>query len=271
MLITTSDMIIQSFSLYKKYWRQLWIFVLLLFFPALISSISGIVSTFVIAYLPNSSLITNLATLAIIVASGLFSIWTTIALSIKIKNLLADKTDDNWKTLFTSTSQLIWPVILVSILVGIVDFGPGLILIIPAIIYQSWLMVLIGITLFIFPGVLFLIWYFLSSYATILDGKIGWDALSQSKKLVQGRWWKMFINLAVILCTAIIFGYLLQSALSYPVYALVKNEVISTVGQSLISSLVGSIITPFIVSSMIILFLSAKNSQHNDNQPATNI
>lgn len=47
-----------------------------------------------------------------------------------------------------------------------------------------------GILLFIVPGIIFLVWFGFATQALLLDGKRGLDALSASRDLARGRFWK---------------------------------------------------------------------------------
>ena len=57
---------------------------------------------------------------------------------------------------------------------------------------------LIGLFLFIIPGILFYVWFSLSAQAVILEDKSAKDSLSRSKELVKGNWWKTFGVIFVI-------------------------------------------------------------------------
>lgn len=76
------------------------------------------------------------------------------------------------------------------------------------------LLVFVGIILLVIPGLIFAIWFSLAIPAFIFEGTWGWSALSRSRQLVKGRYWKavwyvifptlamMVIQLAVGLVTA---------------------------------------------------------------------
>ena len=58
---------------------------------------------------------------------------------------------------------------------------------------------LIGLFLFIIPGILFYVWYSLSAQAVILESKSAKASLSRSKELVKGNFWKTFGLIVVIM------------------------------------------------------------------------
>ena len=56
-----------------------------------------------------------------------------------------------------------------------------------------------GFILFLFPGILFLVWFIFSEFALVVDGKKGTTALSYSRSLVKGHWWSVFSRLFLVL------------------------------------------------------------------------
>lgn len=56
---------------------------------------------------------------------------------------------------------------------------------------------------FLFPGIIFSIWFVFAAYVFLAEGKRGITAILQSKNLVSGYWWVVFIrNLFVVLISA---------------------------------------------------------------------
>lgn len=61
------------------------------------------------------------------------------------------------------------------------------------------LLILMGASiLLIIPGVILGVYYSLNSYAVSLKGMAGWDALNESRNLVQGNWWAVAIRLLAV-------------------------------------------------------------------------
>ncbi len=73
-------------------------------------------------------------------------------------------------------------------------------------IILSAIAILCGFILFIIPGIIFSIWFSFSIYATLFDGQKGGAALKASKHLVQGRW---FAVLWRLVAPAFVFGIVL--------------------------------------------------------------
>lgn len=135
-------------------------------------------------FLINSGLVLFIAFFAFIIILSLLSIWLSVALTKAVADILENKPNQDWKTTFRSISPVVWPAIYTSLLAGIIIFG--------------------GTLLFIIPGIIFSVWYMFSTYAVILDGKKGREALRMSKSLVTGRWWRILWRAAA---PALLFGF----------------------------------------------------------------
>jgi hypothetical protein len=68
------------------------------------------------------------------------------------------------------------------------------------------LAVSLGFILLIIPGIIFAIWFQFSTYILIKENKKGTQALSSSRKLVEGYWWSVFGRIVV----SIIIGFLIS-------------------------------------------------------------
>lgn len=60
----------------------------------------------------------------------------------------------------------------------------------------SGLIVVLGLLLFLIPGLIFLVWYRFSQNFVIVDDVRGTGALAASKRLVSGRFWAVFLRVA---------------------------------------------------------------------------
>ncbi|MBI2443970.1 MAG: hypothetical protein HYV42_01875 [Candidatus Magasanikbacteria bacterium] len=80
MLPTASEIINQSFSLYRRHWRTLAPFQLGLWLPLLIQFGLGILAIILDAAVPGMSLVNTIVTLAMVAAVAIFIIWNTLAL-----------------------------------------------------------------------------------------------------------------------------------------------------------------------------------------------
>ena len=113
------------------------------------------------------------------------------------------------------------------------------------------LIVALGFLIFIIPGVIFAVYYMFTSYVVVLRNESGIEALSYSKSLVQGQWWRMFgIGLAVG-----IIIFLITMAVIYPL-----NLIVSLISYnpywSIIPTTLVSIVSAFSIITMVLLFLN---------------
>lgn len=68
------------------------------------------------------------------------------------------------------------------------------------------LLIVFGIVLLIIPGIIFMIWFSFSSYELILENRGVTRSLGESKRLVKGRFWKVFGRMIVFA----VFGMIIQ-------------------------------------------------------------
>jgi hypothetical protein len=80
------------------------------------------------------------------------------------------------------------------------------------------LTVIVGFVLLIVPGVLFLVWFSLSSQALVMENRRYTAAMGRSRRLVKGSWWRV---LGILLVVAIVTGIAQQ---------LVETLVVSLLG-----------------------------------------
>jgi hypothetical protein len=83
------------------------------------------------------------------------------------------------KQVFTTAKPHLWPFFWVSFLSGIA--------------------VMVGVVLFVIPGIIFGIWFSLALYVFVFEGTKGTSALKRSKVMVKGYWWPVFGRFAVIM------------------------------------------------------------------------
>lgn len=101
--------------------------------------------------------------------------------------------------------------------------------------------------LFIIPGVIFAIYWLFAVIAVALTDTSALDALSYSKQLVRGRWWK-------------IFGYVIVMGILMALVWAVVGGILSIGGHNYItdvlSNILGDIISAFFVIGGTLLFLN---------------
>lgn len=77
--------------------------------------------------------------------------------------------------------------------------------------FLSGLAVFAGLILLIIPGIIFMVWFSFSVYVLIAEDRKGTQALSRSKQLVKGRWWKVFGRLVMLWLLGLIVVGVLNS------------------------------------------------------------
>jgi hypothetical protein len=72
--------------------------------------------------------------------------------------------------------------------------------------------VVLGTVLLIIPGILFYVWFALSSQAIVIENRRYFGAMGRSRQLVRGSWWRVFGILIVIAIAAGIANFVVQGA-----------------------------------------------------------
>lgn len=237
MLITVSELLETSWRLYTQNWRMLKTYIVLLFVPPLALLLIGLGGAYLDMVWPASTAVSNVIILALFVASIVFSIWATIALTLTLSRLAKNESPESWPAVFNVAAPRIWPLIFATVLAGLIIFG--------------------GTLLLIVPGVIFAVWYAFVAYAVILRDKQGLAALAESKQLVAGRWVAILWRLVAPNVVFIMISSGLQSIILLPFF-LIRQEVIGIVAKGTVSALILALVTPLIFLSAILLFHSAE-------------
>lgn len=250
-MLSASEIVKESWELYKKSWKKIWVYLVLLLIPTLALSALSTISLYLSVYIPSSTLASSVIILLVIAASIVFTLWASIALARTMGAIYKNEQASDWRLAFSNSSHLILPVIWTSILVALIVLG--------------------GTILLIIPGIIFSIWYSFTFYTVIFEDKRGFNALSSSKALVVGRWWRIFWRLFV---PGIIFG-LAAALISYLIVTLVylvpMTDLGNTVIERVLNALVNIAITPLTAGATLVLYFTAKenpNVQSSTEPPA---
>jgi len=249
MLISAGDIIKSSWELFAKNWRKLFVYMALLLLPSVVLSILGVVSLYMSAYVPSSTISTSIIIALVGAASVVFTLWTAIAFAKVLYNCLKNQAVGEWKSVYSSSSGLIWPIIYTSFLVSLIVMG--------------------GTLLFIIPGIIFMIWYSFSFYTVVFEGKTWMQALTASKSLVAGRWWSILWRLFL---PGFVFGLLAGVAAtlcSYLIELIPLSAITNAVVERVVSSVINIIITPVTAAASLILYVSAKENPISMPAPQT--
>ncbi len=167
-------MLISPIDIFKKSWQicqaNLWAFwgmVVWLLIPALLLGLLNFIDQKLGTAFIDYSVPMYLALSALAFIIGL---WVNIVLARLIFNALRQQSVDKralTREAWRDTVSYLW----VSILVGVIA--------------------LLGLILFIIPGLIFAVWYSFAALIFVLEGVKGYAALKQSKSLVSGRFWSV--------------------------------------------------------------------------------
>jgi len=101
----------------------------------------------------------------------------------------------------------------------------------------SFSFIVLGLSLFIIPGLYLYVVLAFAIPAVIVSGKWGFGALSESFLVVRGQWFKVF---ALILITSFIAPMVVQIAaliITVPIYILIPNEIIINAIAGIVSNI----------------------------------
>lgn len=179
--IGAGEIIKRSWSLYWSNWTKL---------VAIAAwSIIPVVASLLIAYIPQQLWPAALfLSIAVGIGAVIIGLWVYATLTMIIARMYYNEKFDE-KEIYQRAWEKIIPLLWVSILSGLVIFA--------------------GTLLFVIPGILFAVWFAFASVVNILEGTKGREALSESKKLVEGKWWSVFWR---FIATYFVFGVLFYLA-----------------------------------------------------------
>jgi hypothetical protein len=114
----------------------------------------------------------------------IIAFWVSLAGIIAVSGIVSGK-KTTVKEVFASSWTRLRLFALLSVLVGLIEIGGGILLII--------------------PGIIFGIWYGFSEFVFVVEGRGIKDSLKASKKLVVGRFWKVFGRVLVFGMFSVLF------------------------------------------------------------------
>jgi hypothetical protein len=105
--------------------------------------------------------------------------------------------------------------------------------------------ILLGLVLFIVPGLVLLTWWILIIPVIVLERSPAGAAFSRSRELVRGHGWSVFGVIVLTILLAIAFGFVLSILLT-PVSAWLRSFISNVVS--------GTLVTPFIALTWTVLY-----------------
>lgn len=186
-LLPISDVFKQSFEIYFK---KIWLLIKLIFFSFLSFAVFipfGIAG-FLISYGPlkNNNVTINLiladALLLLLPLSAaiIIGIWSQAAMLFAVKDDISAK--EALAISWDKMGSFFW--------VG----------------FLTWVIVFVGFIAFIIPGIIFSVWFIFAVFEFVCEDVKGLQALKNSKNLVKGNWWSIFVRFAIIMLISILIS-----------------------------------------------------------------
>lgn len=228
-LISAWDLIVKSWQLFSKNFTTLFKVILWLLVPTILLSLAPLLGE-------NTTVVT--ITFFLMALTIVVSIWINIILIELLNKYYKNETADVEGLYKTSWSKF-WPLVLVSVLVGLAVLG--------------------GTILFIIPGIIFAVWFSFANYFLILEDKRGIEALKASKKLVQGKWWSILWHWVA---PTLFYGIIMMAMAGIIMIILsffmdMKSLTANLIGAT-ISNILSVGLTPLFVAIGVILFTEMK-------------
>lgn len=182
------DLLNRTWQIYKE---RIWVFLGIMILPVLIALVIALLFGGLFILQIKNFFQLGLSSLPILVILILITIiiflWSRVALLFSIKEREARiGIRDSFARGWSKIISYFW----ISILVGFIT--------------------VIGFLLFIIPGIIFSIWFSLATYVLVAEGSTGRRALSRSKQLVSGFWWKVLWRFLVIGIIALIISFIIS-------------------------------------------------------------
>lgn len=114
----------------------------------------------------------------------------------------------------------------------------------------------------ILPGVLYSVYWFFALYPVAFYGKSGRAALDYSKRLVQGRWWKVFsyiVSIGVLLAVPLVFV-----VIAFTLLRPFMGDMLTTILDSLITQM---ILTFYLVFCAVLFFALDESTEKETMLP----
>jgi hypothetical protein len=240
MLITAKEIITKSVETYQANWKKFLPYMIMIFIPALLTGFAGLFSPL---NLESNFTLGLWLYIALVIVFSIFTIWFSSALVKTIAAAIENKKMNEPKKEILDAKKYIIPIILASILTGIIIF--------------------LGVIFFVIPGIIFAIWFAFISYEIILEDKKIMESLRNSKALVTGRWWAVLWRL---FAPGIVFALIIwigQLIIGMP-FAFIKNNISEVIGNLLIiieGTAVAVIIAPLSSIAPTMLYLDLKKNK----------
>lgn len=239
MLRPVGDIVATSWDLYIRDFAKFAPLIILFLIPTPILTFLGLGGLYLNQVTLIFNAFTNLLILVALPILAIIYIWAYLAAT-KAAYLTTQNQPYTAKETLKAASKLIWP--------AIYTFIPAMFLI------------FFGTLLLILPGMIFFVWYTFITNALVVENKRGFKALSESKRLVVGRWWAVaWRSMGAWFCFAIV-GALVQIGLSFIITGFTSSPSLITMINNNISSIVNACTTPLIILAFMVIYEDLKTT-----------
>jgi hypothetical protein len=202
---------------------------------AIVGILSGIIQIY--GYYYGQGILVILLLLIVAIASIIVSLITSTSMIMVTKKLLDKQMVDEPKKMMNDAKKIIGGVFIVGLLVALIVIGGSILLFI--------------------PGLIFAIWYSFAVFEAVLNNKRGMEALSESKKLVSGRWWAILWRLIGPSIPLIIVVFVVQFIVGIIAVAF-HSFAVSQLLTLIVNYVLYFFILPYSMSAQMMLYQDAK-------------
>ena len=139
--------------------------------------------------------------------------------------------------------------------------GTGTILTLVGVAFLSAILILIGLILFIIPGIYIAVRFVVASQAAVLERQGVTDSLRRSWNLVEGNWWRVF---GIVIVVAILVGVLEQ--IVSRILGAIAGDVL---GVGLSTLVVGVFIQPIQAIALTLLYYDLRIRKEGGTAPVS--
>ena len=175
---------------------------------------------------------------------GIMAVWVWCILTLITAQIIGHE-KINTEKLSRQAWQIVPSLILVGLMVGIVE--------------------IVGLALFLIPGIIFIVWYGFAQMDVVLGGRRGLAAMAHSRDLVRGRFFPVLWRL-VVGPLAITLGYLLISCSIISLVEFVSTGTVTLFSDSpslaaqMLGSITDALVLPIFVIYLALLYLDLKQT-----------
>lgn len=242
MLLSAQDLVKASFDLYKKHLPVFLRYALIIYLPTFGAALGAYLLTLV---MDEKQVAYYFVSGALLIAASVMSFWFSLAFIRVVANCYQDRAHKSAREEIASALDILWPVILSSILAGLAVLG--------------------GFFLLLIPSIIFSVWFVFVVYAVTLDGAKNTGALRASKALVHGRWWGVLWRLLLPAVLYLVIAGVIQ--IPFEVMAAAAPSAGIKLIALIVSALVSLLLTPFITATQVILYLELKKTPIQSIEP----